>query len=287
MKDIDPESFKLTKVAGAYWRGDEKNKMLTRIYGLAFNSKAELEQYEHMIEEAKKRGVFMTNAPGGGADRVAEHAMALTLALTCRVVEGDKYMREGKYQGWDPMLFMGTKLKGQVMGLIGAGRIGTEVARIASKGFGMRIAYQDIVRNEKIECLHNASYYSNIEDILKQADVVSLHVPLLNETRHLIDWARLNMMKRTSILINTSRGPIVKEDDLVKALQNKVIRGAGLDVFENEPKMSEGLSQLPNVVLTPHIASSTLSDREYMAEIAVTNIIHTLEDGKPVNNVYN
>ncbi len=239
------------------------------------------------IEEAKKRGVFLTNAPGGGADRVAEHAFALLLSLTCRIVEGDSFVRQGKYVGWDPMLFLGTKLKGKVMGLIGAGRIGTEVARIASKGFGMRIAYQDIVRNEKIECLHNASYYSNIDDVLVQADVVSLHVPLMKETVHLIDWHKLNMMKKNSILINTARGPIIKEEDLIRALKGNVIGGAGLDVFENEPQMSKELYELRNVVLTPHIASSTLEDRECMADIAVNNIIHTLEDGKPLNNVYN
>ncbi len=239
------------------------------------------------INEGKRRGVYMTNAPGGGADRVAEHTWALLLALTCRVVEGDKFMRSGKYVGWDPMLLAGIKLSGKTFGLIGAGRIGTEVARIAAKGFGMRIAYHDIVRNQKIESLHNATWWPTLEDVLKQSDVVSLHVPLTPETQHFMNEKHFKMMKPAAYLVNTSRGQVVDEVALVSALKAKTIAGAGLDVFENEPAMAPGLADLPNVVLTPHIASASGDSRDDMARISTQNIVAVLGGGKPINPVYN
>lgn len=238
------------------------------------------------IEEGKKRGIFLTNAPGGGADRVAEHTWALILGLSCRVVEGDRFMREGKYIGWDPMLLMGQKIAGKTLGLIGAGRIGLQVARIGTQGFGMRVAYHDINRNADLEHMYHATYWPTHEDVLRQGDFISLHVPLLDSTRHLINAERLKMMKPTACLINTSRGPVVDEAALVEALRTKTIAGAGLDVYENEPALSPGLSTLPNVVLTPHIASSTLESRDDMARIAASNIISVLEGGKPLNPVY-
>lgn len=238
------------------------------------------------IEEAKKRGIYLTNTPHGGADRVAEHAWALILALTCRVVEADRFVRDGKYVGWDPMLFQGTKLAGKTLGLIGAGRIGTEVARIGSRAFGMRVAYYDIQRNDKIERLHNASYYSTIDEVLKQSDIVSLHTPLTAETRHLINADRLKIMKPTAYLINTSRGPVIHEVALVDALRSGTIKGAGLDVFEAEPALAGGLAELSNVVLTPHIASSTVEARNEMAMIAAENIIEAMEGKRPKDMVY-
>lgn len=237
--------------------------------------------------EGKKRGVVLTNAPGGGADRVAEHAWALMLALSCRVVEGDAYMRAGRYSGWDPMLFQGLKMAGKTLGLIGAGRIGTQVARIAVQGFGMRTVYHDVARNEKLETLYRATYWPTVEDVLKQADVVSIHVPLLDSTRHLMSAERLRMMKPTALLVNTSRGPVIDEAALVQALKDKSIAGAGLDVYEYEPAMAPGLSDLPNVVVTPHIASSTRDSRDDMARIAAINIIAVLEGGQPHDPVYN
>ena len=238
------------------------------------------------VEEGKKRGIYLTNAPGGGADRVAEHAWALILALTCRVVEGDSYMRAGKYTGWDPMLLPGIKISGKVFGLIGAGRIGTEAARIASRGFGMRVAYHDIVRNEKIESIHGATYWPTIEDVLKQSDVISIHVPLTDETHHLMNESRLRLMKPSAYLINTSRGPVIDEKALVNALKLGIIAGAGLDVFEEEPALAPGLKELNNAVITPHIASASLDARADMARISATNIIDTLEGGVPKDMVY-
>lgn len=238
------------------------------------------------IEEGEKRGVRLTNTPGGGADRVAEFAWALIFALSTRLVEADSFIRAGKYSGWDPMIFHGTQLKGKVLGLIGVGHIGAEVARIAAGGFGMRIAYYDIVRNKNIEEMQKATFYPTVEDVLKQSDVVSLHVPLMEATRHLIDAKRLKLMKPNAILINTARGPVVDERALVEALKSKTIAGAGLDVFESEPSLASGLKELPNVVLTPHIASATSQAREDMAILAAKNIIAALEGAVPPNMVY-
>lgn len=239
------------------------------------------------IAEGKKRGVYLTNAPGGGANRVAEHAWAMILSLACRVNEGDRFVKAGKYVGWDPMLLPGTSVRGKVLGLIGAGRIGAEVARMGSQAFGMRVVYFDIKRNTDLESICNCSYYHSPEDVLKQADVVSLHVPLLDSTRHLINKERLSMMKPTAYLVNTSRGPVVDEDALVEALQKKVIAGAGLDVYENEPKLAKGLANLDNVILTPHIASATVESRNDMARLAVENIISAMEGSIPKCIVYN
>lgn len=239
------------------------------------------------VESAKKRGVYLSNTPHGGSDRVAEHAWALILALSCRIVEADQFMRTGKYTGWDPMLFHGIKIAGKTLGMIGAGRIGTEVARIGARGFGMRVAYYDKVRNEKIEELHSASFWPSVEEVIRQSDIISVHVPLTAETKHIINEERLNMMKPSALLINTSRGPVIDESALVKALRENKIAGAGLDVFENEPQLASGLAELKNVVLTPHIASASTEARDEMSAIAALNIIDTLSGGKPRDLVYN
>lgn len=238
------------------------------------------------VEEAKKRNIFVTNTPGGGADRVAEHAWALILALSCRIVEGDTYMKKGKYNGWDPMLLHGTKLAGKTLGILGTGRIGSDVAHRAKNGFAMNVAYYDVKRNEQLEKDFGAVFYPTVEEVLKISDVVSIHVPLLDSTHHLINADRLKMMKPSAYLINTSRGPVVDEIALVEALQNGTIRGAGLDVFEFEPRMAKGLAKLNNVVLTPHIASGTEEARHDMAVLSATNVIDTLEGRRPQNMVY-
>ncbi len=235
--------------------------------------------------EAKKRGIAVTNTPGGGADRVAEHAWALILALTCRIVEGDRYMRGGRYVGWDPMIFHGTRLAGKTLGIVGTGRIGADVAQRAVHGFGMKVVYFDVRRNEDLEKNAGARFFDSVDALLPEADVVSLHVPLTPETKHTIDARRLALMKPTSYLINTSRGPVVDEIALVAALQAKRIAGAGLDVFEFEPKLARGLAALPNVVLTPHIASATIEARLDMGKLAAENIIAVLEGRGPVNPV--
>ncbi len=238
------------------------------------------------IEEAKKRGVVMTNTPGGGAERVAEHAWALILALTCRVVEGDSYLRNGKFKGWDPMIFHGTDLGGKTLGIIGTGRIGSDVAHRARNGFMMNVVYYDIVRNEKLEKDFGAAFYPTPEEVLKIADVVSIHVPLTKETTHLINADRLKVMKPTAYLVNTSRGPVIDENALVDALKKRIIKGAGLDVFEFEPKLAKGLVKLSNVVMTPHIASATEKSRHDMAVLSAENIIEVME-GRPAKSQVN
>jgi glyoxylate reductase len=237
------------------------------------------------LKEAAERGITVSNAPSDiASEAVAEHAIALMLALAARIVEADQFVRDGKYAGWDPMNFIGTDMLGKTLGLIGAGRIGGRVAHYA-RGLGQKVIYTDVKRNADIEKDSGAVYFNTSEEILKLADVVSLHVPLLESTRHLMNEARLKIMKPTAYLVNTSRGPVVDEKALEKVLKEKVIAGAALDVFEFEPQISPGLIGLDNVILTPHIASASIEAREDMARIAATNIIEFLEGRKPPNAV--
>lgn len=237
------------------------------------------------IEEAKRRGITVTNTPGVLTDTVAEHTFALMLSITSRIAEGDRYTRAGKYKSWEPMLLLGMDLKGKTLGVIGAGRIGSRVSHMATGGFGMRVIYFDISRNEEFEKETGAEFRASIEDVLKDADIVTLHVPLLESTHHLINKERLEMMKPTAYLINSSRGPVIDESALVDALKNKKIAGAALDVFENEPELSVGLAELENIVLTPHIASATIETRSKMSEMAAQNIIAFLDGKVPPNAV--
>lgn len=237
------------------------------------------------LDDAKKRGVTVTNTPGGLTESVAEHAMALILALTCRIVEGDSFVRRGKYKGWDPLLLLGTDIKGKTLGILGTGRIGGDVAKKALRGFEMKVAYYDVVRNGALERDYGAVFLPTPEEVMRAADVVSVHVPLLPTTHHFINRERLALMKKTAYLVNTSRGPVVDEAALVDALRRGAIRGAGLDVFEYEPKLAKGLAKLPNVVLTPHIASATESARAEMATLAAGNIIAFFEGRTPPNVV--
>lgn len=237
------------------------------------------------IVEAKKRDILVSNAPTEfSSSSVAEHTISLAFALLRRIVESDQYTRKGKYKGWAPMNFIGDDIHGKTIGLIGAGQIGVRVASYA-KALGLKVIYYDIVRNSKLDNEHSAEYFNSIEEVLKNSDIVSLHVPLLDSTHHLINEQRLKLMKKTAYLINTSRGPIIDEKALVKALKDKVIAGAGLDVFEFEPKLSSGLAKLPNVILTPHIASASVQARNQMAITAVSNIISYFENGSLKNPV--
>lgn len=238
------------------------------------------------LDEVKVRNICVSNTPGTSAVAVAEHTVAMILALTTRLIEGDRFMRKGKYKGWDPDLLIGTDLKGKTIGLIGAGQIGTEVAKMMHFGFGVNVIYSDVVTNLELEKITGPTRKDTAE-ILQEADIISLHVPLLPSTHHLINKKALASMKKTAFLINTSRGPIVDEKALVYALKNNIICGAALDVYEFEPKLAPGLNKLSNVVLTPHTASARQSARDLMAEIAVKNIISALETGKVINSVIN
>ena len=237
------------------------------------------------VPEAKKRGITITNTPGALTEAVAEHTVALLLSLVRRIPESDLFLRKGKYQGWGPELFLGEELQGKTLGILGAGRIGLRVAEIAGKGLGMSVIYYDIKKSEEFEKATGGVFRSTVEEVLREADVVSVHVPLLPSTTHLLNAERLRLMKKTAYLINTSRGPVIDEAALVEALKGNVIRGAALDVFEFEPKLAKGLAKLPNVVITPHTASATRLARDGMAKLAAENLIAFFEGKTPPNKV--
>lgn len=228
------------------------------------------------VTKAKERGIVVTNTPDVLTATVAEHAVALILTLASRIAEGDRFIRDGKFVGWEPLLLLGTDIKGKTFGLVGAGRIGSEVAGILYNGFGMKIVYYDTKKNEALEALCEAKHYTTYEEVLAQSDVVSIHVPLLPATHHLINAERLALMKKSALLVNTSRGPVVDELALVAALKAGTIRGAALDVFEFEPKITPELLTFQNVVVNPHLASATEDTRKNMAKIVATNIIEHL-----------
>ncbi|MDD3662491.1 MAG: D-glycerate dehydrogenase [Candidatus Pacebacteria bacterium] len=236
------------------------------------------------LGEAKKRNILVSNTPGTSATAVAEHTVALMMALTTRLVEADEFVRRGKFKGWDPELFIGTDLKDKIIGLIGCGEIGTEVAKMLNYGFGCKIIYSDIKTNNELEKEVGATK-KETQEVLAEADIVSLHVPLLESTKHLINTETLSLMKKDSFLINTSRGGVIDEKTLVKALKNKTIKGAALDVFEFEPKLTKGLTKLDNVILTPHIASSRSNCRNMMSLVAAKNIVSALKNNQVINNV--
>jgi glyoxylate reductase len=238
---------------------------------------------------AKKRNVIVTNTPSDKVNEaVAEHAFALMLCLAHRIAEADVFAKAKKYTGWSPTLLIGTDLYGKTLGIVGAGRIGSAVARRAVNGFGMKLVYADARKNADLEKTFKAKQLP-LEKLLEVSDFVSLHVPLLPSTRHLIGTAEFAMMKKTAFLVNTARGPVVDEKALLRALKTKRIAGAGIDVFECEPAIdcdvtdNLELKSFPNVVLTPHIASATIEAREAMSMVAAENIIAVLEGRKPLN----
>ena len=236
------------------------------------------------VDEAKKREIVVTNTPGVLTESVAEHTIAFLFAIAERIVEADKFIRAGKYKAWGPKMLLGADIQGKTLGIIGLGRIGSAVAQRMQDGFDVKIIYYDLKRNEELEEKFGMEY-RELDDLLKEADFVSLHTALTDETRHLINAEKLALMKSSAYLINTARGPIIDEAALVEVLKEKKIAGAALDVFEKEPELMPGLTELENVVLTPHIASATLGTRDKMAEMAANNIIAVLEGNEPLNLV--
>jgi glyoxylate reductase len=231
------------------------------------------------VPAATARGVILTNTPGVLDDATATHAFALLLATARRLAEADKYVRDGKWKGWSPMFFIGMDVDRKILGIAGMGRIGLNVARKA-KGFDMEIIYSDTRQNAQAEKEVGAKYVDK-ETLLKQSDFLTLHVPLTPETHHFIGEKELKLMKKTAVLINASRGPVVDEKALLTALQDKQIWAAGLDVFENEPELVPGLTALDNVLVVPHIASATTETRIKMGKIAVDNIVKVLNNQPP------
>ena len=235
------------------------------------------------ITAATDRGIPVSNTPGVLTDATADLAWALLFALARQIVQADSFTRAGKFRAWGPMMFLGGEVAGKTLGIIGAGRIGTAVA-LRSRGFGMKVLYHDIVSNERIEKKLGARRVA-LEALLRESDFVSLHVNLTPETRHLIGEKELGVMKPTAYIINTSRGPVIDEEALVEALQKRQIAGAGLDVYEDEPELRQGLAELHNVVLLPHIGSATVATRTKMATMAAQNLLAMLKGEKAPNCV--
>jgi glyoxylate reductase len=231
------------------------------------------------VEAARKRSVVVTNTPGVLTDATADFAFALLMATARRVTEAERFLRSGKYKAWDMMLMLGGPVWGATLGIAGFGRIGQAVAR-RGRGFNMRILYTDEARvPESVERELGATFVDKAT-LLRESDFISLHVPLMESTRHYIGEAELRAMKPTAYLINTSRGPVVDEAALGRALRERRIAGAGLDVFEREPEVHPDLLAAENVVIAPHIASATVPTRTQMAMIAADNVLAVLA-GKP------
>ena len=227
------------------------------------------------VTEATRRGIPVSNTPDVLTDATSDMAWSLLFAIARRIPETQRVMRSGKWPGWGPLQFIGADVTGKTLGIAGAGRIGTAMA-LKSIGFKMPVLYTDAVANPILEKKLGARRVEFFE-LLRKSDFISVHVPLLPETRHMFNAETLAMMKSTAILINTSRGPVIKEADLVQALKNRVIAGAAIDVYEFEPKMAEGLAELDNVVTTPHTASATTDAREGMAVLAAKNLLAMLK----------
>lgn len=227
------------------------------------------------ITEATRRAIPVCNTPGILTETTADLTWALIFSIARRIVESDNALRAGKFKGWGPMDFLGTDIHGKTLGIIGMGRIGQAVANRA-RGFNMNILYTA----HEDKHIPDAQFTS-LEALLKQSDFVSIHTPLSPETRYLIGLNELKSMKKTAYLINTSRGPIVNEHELIHALKNNIIAGAGLDVYENEPLLTPGLIELPNTVLLPHIGSATIETRTAMGIMAAENAIAIFKGEMP------
>ncbi len=230
------------------------------------------------IAAATERGILVTNTPGILSDATADFAFALLMAAARRVVEAHEFVHSGQWTRWGIDLMVGQDVHHRTLGILGMGRIGQAMAR-RGLGFSMRVIYAG---NKPVETDFPAEFVSK-ETLLREADFVSLHVPLNDSTRHLIGEAELNSMKRTAILINTARGPVVDEGALARALQNNVIAAAGIDVFENEPKVHPDLLQCRTAVLAPHIATATVATRTRMSMMAVENAVAVIKGQLPPN----
>jgi glyoxylate reductase len=242
--------------------------------------------FDHIdVSACTDHGVIVTNTPGVLTESTADFTWALLLSAARRVVEGDKFMRAGKYKGWDPMMLLGTDVHGKTLGIVGFGRIGQAVARRAM-GFGMKVVYYDTQRIfPEVEREFGAKYVE-LDELLRQADFITLHTVLDKSTRHLIGTKAFALMKKSAYLVNAARGPIVDEKALVRALKTGRIRGAALDVYENEPKMAAGLSKLPNAVIVPHLASASLETRTKMGIMAAQGLVDALaHKKKPAHTV--
>jgi len=232
------------------------------------------------LPAASRRDIMVTNTPGVLTETTADLTWALILGAARRIVESDKYFRTGKWNGWAPMQFLGDDVRGATLGIVGAGRIGTAVA-LRSTGFNMKILYTDLQHNQQLDKI--GAEKVDLETLLSQSDFISLHIPLTEETSHIIGKKELDIMKSDAYLINTSRGLTIDESALVQALKDKKIAGAGLDVYEDEPTPAPGLVQLDNVVCVPHLGSASRATRAKMALMAAGNLLAALKGEIPEN----
>lgn len=236
------------------------------------------------IKAAQDNNVYVTNTPDVLTEATSELTWSLILAVSRRIVESDKFVRQLKFKGWGPELLLGHEIHGKTLGIIGFGRIGRAVAKIA-QGFKMNVLYNKRSALEKEEEKRLNVKYSDINKLFKKSDFITVNASLNDSTYHLIGQKEFDIMKDTAVLVNTGRGPIINEAELIKALKNNKIYGAGLDVYENEPEVSKGLLDLDNVILTPHTGSATIKARNKMAEIAAKNVIEVLKGNQPLNKV--
>lgn len=244
--------------------------------------------FEHIdIAEATKRGIYVCNTPGVLTEAVADHTFALILGVARSITGSDRFIREKKWtMPWSPTMFLGLGVQGKTLGIIGLGRIGKAVAKRA-RGFDMKLTYYDVFRNLEAEGELQVKY-REFDEVLKTADFISVHVPLTKDTRHLFGEREFRLMKHTSIFINTARGAVVDERALFKALQEKWIHGAGIDVWEKEPtSLDNPMLALENTVLCPHTASATVESRTRMAELSARNLASVLKGEMPHSLVNN
>jgi glyoxylate reductase len=235
------------------------------------------------VEYAKKKNIIVTNTPDVLTDAAADLTMALVLACARQIIAADKFMRKKKFTGWKPKLFLGVEFKNKTFGILGSGRIGSAVA-VRANAFGAKIIYYSLEQNIEME-EKTGAVKVELDELLKQSDIVSLHLPLTDKTYHLLNKEKLALLKETAILINTARGEIIDEREIIKLLKKKKIFAAGLDVYENEFKVNEKLLSLDNVVLLPHIGSATFDTRTNMALLAAKNVIAVLKSEKPITPV--
>ena len=235
-------------------------------------------------EYAAQCGITVTNTPDVLTNATAEIAFALMLSVMRRIVEGDRYVREGSFHMWKPELLLGEETAGKTVGILGMGRIGRSFAR-KCRCFDMSIIYHNRTPLPQKEEESLGARYVDFHQLLSESDVISIHLPLTPQTRHLFTWETFQKMKKGSFLINTGRGPLIKEDDLVKALKTGLIKGAGLDVYEHEPEVHKGLLELPNTVLLPHIGSGSVKARETMSLMVAQAVIDVLHGKIPEHKV--
>jgi len=236
------------------------------------------------IDYAKKKNIIVTNTPDVLTESTADLTMALVLSCARRLSEGEKLLRTKKFEGWKPKLLLGMELKNKTFGILGAGRIGSAVARRA-KSFGTNIIYVDSNRNQKLE-KETAAKKVSLNNLLEYSDILSVHLPLNSQTHHFLNQERLSQLKRNSILINTTRGEIIDEKALIQLLEGKRIMAVGLDVFENEPNINSELLKFQNVLVLPHLGSATKEARDGMADLAVKNVINVLNNKPALTPVF-